>query len=66
MKSTPANSTTVLTDFKDDKDHDKKFDYRQVIGKLLYLENPQDQIYPVQCTNVQDSVLTLRQSMQRQ
>jgi hypothetical protein len=38
VKSTPANSTTVLTDFKDDKDHDKKFDYRQVIGKLLYLE----------------------------
>ena len=38
MKTTPANSTTILTDFKDDKDHDKKFDYRQVIGKLLYLE----------------------------
>jgi hypothetical protein len=38
VKSTPASSTTVLTDFKEDKDHDKKFDYRQVIGKLLYLE----------------------------
>jgi len=38
VKATPANSTTILTDFKDDKDHDKKFDYRQVIGKLLYLE----------------------------
>jgi hypothetical protein len=38
VKSAPANSTTVLTDFKGDKYHDKKFDYRQVIGKLLYLE----------------------------
>jgi len=38
VKTTPANSTTILTDFKDDKDHDKKFDYSQVIGKLLYLE----------------------------
>ena len=37
-KSTPANSTTILTDFKDDKDHDNHFDYRKVIGKLLYLE----------------------------
>ena len=25
MKTTPANSTTILTDVKDDKDHDKKF-----------------------------------------
>jgi hypothetical protein len=38
VKTTPAKSTTILTDFKDVKDHDKKFDYRQVIGKLLYLE----------------------------
>jgi hypothetical protein len=27
-----------MTDFKEDKDHDNKFDYRQVIGKLLHLE----------------------------
>jgi hypothetical protein len=38
VKATPANSTTILTDSKDDKEHDRKFDYRQVIGKLLYLE----------------------------
>jgi hypothetical protein len=38
-KSTPACSTTVLTSHEEDIDHDpKKFDYRQVIGKLLYLE----------------------------
>jgi len=38
-KSTPANHTTILTSHEEDIDHDeKKFSYRQVIGKLLYLE----------------------------
>ena len=60
MKATPANSTTILTDFKDDKDHDKKFDYRQVIGKLLDPENPQDLTSLVHCISVLDSVLIQR------
>jgi hypothetical protein len=38
-KTTPANSTVVLTDHKESPDHNKEeFDYRHVIGKLLYLE----------------------------
>jgi hypothetical protein len=38
-RTIPASSTVVLTDHKDSKDHDTKdFDYRHVIGKLLYLE----------------------------
>jgi hypothetical protein len=60
VKSTPANSTTVLTDFKDDKDHGKKFDYRQELGNCCIWKSPQDQTYPVQYTNVQGSVPTQR------
>jgi hypothetical protein len=38
-KGTPANSTVILTSHEEDTDHDEnKFNYRQVIGKLLYLE----------------------------
>jgi len=39
IKPIPANSSVALTDHKDSPDHDtKEFDYRHVIGKLLYLE----------------------------
>jgi hypothetical protein len=39
VRAIPASSTVVLTDDKDSQDHDPKdFDYRHVIGKLLYLE----------------------------
>jgi hypothetical protein len=39
VRTIPACSTVVLTDHKDSKDHDTNdFDYRHVIGKLLYLE----------------------------
>jgi hypothetical protein len=39
MKAVPANTSVPLTDHKDSPDHDpKEFNYRQVIGKLLYLE----------------------------
>ena len=38
-RTTPACSTVKITNFEKDHDHDdKKFNYRQVIGKLLYLE----------------------------
>jgi hypothetical protein len=38
-RKTPANSTVTLTSYEGDTDHDQsKFNYRQVIGKLLYLE----------------------------
>jgi len=38
-RTTPALSTVTLTGHEEDKDHDNnKFNYRQVIGKLLYLE----------------------------
>jgi hypothetical protein len=38
-RSTPALSTVILTNHEEDKKHDEtKFNYRQVIGKLLYLE----------------------------
>jgi hypothetical protein len=38
-RTTPANSTVILTSHEEDTDHDNsKFNYRQVIGKLLYLE----------------------------
>ena len=38
-RTTPAHSTVTLTSHEEDKDHDNnKFNYRQVIGKLLYLE----------------------------
>jgi len=38
-RTTPANSTVILTSHEEDIDHDNaKFNYRQVIGKLLYLE----------------------------
>ena len=38
-RTTPANSTTILTDHAEEPPHDEtKFNYRQVIGKLLYLE----------------------------
>jgi hypothetical protein len=39
IKSVPENTTVPLTDHKDSADHNQKeFDYRHVIGKLLYLE----------------------------
>jgi len=39
IKAVPANMTVPLTDHKDTEDHNQKeFDYRHVIGKLLYLE----------------------------
>jgi hypothetical protein len=39
IKAVPANTSVPLTDHKDSPDHDpKEFNYRQVIGKLLYLE----------------------------
>jgi hypothetical protein len=39
VKAVPANTTVPLTDHKDSADHNQKeFDYRHVIGKLLYLE----------------------------
>ena len=38
-RKTPAHSTVTLTSHEEDTDHDQsKFNYRQVIGKLLYLE----------------------------
>jgi hypothetical protein len=38
-RTTPANSTVILTSHEEDNDHDNsKFNYRQVIGKMLYLE----------------------------
>jgi hypothetical protein len=38
-RTTPANSTVTLTSYEGDAAHDdKKFNYRLVIGKLLYLE----------------------------
>jgi hypothetical protein len=38
-RTIPASSTVVLTDHRDSEDHNPKdFDYRQLIGKLLYLE----------------------------
>jgi hypothetical protein len=38
-RTTPANSTVILTSHEEDIDHDNtKFNYRQVIGKMLYLE----------------------------
>ncbi len=39
VRTIPASSTVVLTDHADSKDHNpNEFDYRHVIGKLLYLE----------------------------
>jgi hypothetical protein len=39
VKPIPANTSVPLTDHKDSPDHDPKdFEYRHVIGKLLYLE----------------------------
>jgi hypothetical protein len=39
IKSVPANTSVPLTDHKESADHNPKdFDYRHVIGKLLYLE----------------------------
>jgi hypothetical protein len=39
IKAIPANTTVPMTDHKDSADHNQKeFDYRHVIGKLLYLE----------------------------
>jgi hypothetical protein len=39
IRTIPASSTVVLTDHQDSADHNpKEFYYRQVIGKLLYLE----------------------------
>jgi len=39
VKAVPANTTLPLTDHKGSADHNQKeFDYRHVIGKLLYLE----------------------------
>jgi hypothetical protein len=38
-RTTPANSTVTLTSHEGEAAHDdKKFNYRQVIGKMLYLE----------------------------
>jgi hypothetical protein len=37
-KTTPANSMTILTNHEEDIHDEKKFRYRQVIGKPLYLE----------------------------
>jgi hypothetical protein len=35
-RTTPANSTVILTSHEEDNDHDNsKFNYRQVIGKML-------------------------------
>jgi hypothetical protein len=42
IKSVPAktNTSVPLTDHKDSPNHDPKdFDYRHVIGKLLYMQN---------------------------
>ena len=39
VRTIPALTTVPLTDHKDSTDHDQEdFDYRHVIGKLLYLE----------------------------
>jgi hypothetical protein len=39
IKSVPANTSVPLTDQKESTNHNPKdFDYRHVIGKLLYLE----------------------------
>jgi hypothetical protein len=39
VRTIPASSTVALTDHKDSADHNsKEFEYRHVIGKLLYLE----------------------------
>jgi hypothetical protein len=39
VRTVPALTTVPLTDHKDSTDHNQKdFDYRHVIGKLLYLE----------------------------
>jgi hypothetical protein len=39
VRAVPALTTVPLTDHKDSVDHNQKdFDYRHVIGKLLYLE----------------------------
>jgi hypothetical protein len=39
VRTTPALSTVILTSHEEDEDFDNKaFDYRQVVGKLLYLE----------------------------
>jgi hypothetical protein len=57
IKSVPANTSVPLTDHRESPNHNPKdFEYRHVIGKLLYLENPQDQIYHSQYTNVLDIV----------
>ncbi len=39
-RTTPSLTTIILTSHDDEPDHDetKSFNYRQVIGKLLYLE----------------------------
>jgi hypothetical protein len=39
-RTTPSLTTVILTSHEDEPDHDesKSFNYRQVIGKLLYLE----------------------------
>ncbi len=39
IKPVPAHTSVLLTDHRDSPDHNPKdFEYRQVIGKLLYLE----------------------------
>jgi hypothetical protein len=39
VRTIPALTTVPFTDHKDSMDHNQKdFDYRHVIGKLLYLE----------------------------
>jgi hypothetical protein len=57
IRTIPASSTVALTDHQDSTDHNPgEFDYRQVIGKLLYLKKKQGQIYHVQYINVQETV----------
>jgi len=67
VRAVPALTTVPLTDHKDLTDHNQKdFDYRHVIGKLLYLEKSTRPDIHVQYTNVPGIVPILRFSTQQQ
>jgi hypothetical protein len=63
-RTAPVHSTVILTSHEEDKDHDNnKFNYRQVIGKMLYLEkSTRPDIY---CAVHQGSQPTQRTNMLR-
>jgi hypothetical protein len=67
IKPVSANTSAPLTDHSESPDHNPKdFEYRHVIGKLLYLEKSTRPDIHVQYINVQDTVPIQRFNTQQQ